>query len=625
MDDFDSFSTVVTKAAPQPKDDFDSFSSVVDAAPKPKPTATKKGILDRAKDAISEGVSNIAKEHADGRMVDNAFQGLVHGVTSTVGGASQLLARGMDSAANYVAPGSALADWTKKSVALTDADVQKHEDAYQKATKGSVAAGFGRVGGSVALPLGGSTAAARGAPLMTKAADAAVTGAKVGAVQPVYTDPETGKMTYAKDKTIQVAGGAALGAAAPLAGKALLELASKAGSTTAEQALINTRKAQLFDKSPNAKADAEVISDLGGVNARTVDRKMLTGDINARSKKLVDDSLVALKNAGASDAEMLAMKNWQGLTEAERQGLANTPQGKAVSDIVAKLDRIRGLTPGELSSKAGAMLRTVTDLLPIPSVLRYPIRQGLGGRTTRAESAANLLDSRSQSAASQYLAENGASDGTKAIQSLQGIAQAKAKAQAALDAAKAAQDAKDAGVLAAKELKARQISRTPGGGAYQALKEHTGLNKADLNTVLRVGQKIPEFADDVRAIRVGGDNTQKDAIYPLTDTLNAIADGLGMQRVGALTQAPPPGVLSGLAPVSAKYQMGTAVRQKIYDKAEAEAGKIGNVSARESARELAQKFKSTPKSTEARNSMIDALEKQYPETSGLFDAVRRFN
>lgn len=581
------------------------------AAPPPK--ATKQGLLDRAKGMVSEGKANLGKE-LDHPLdaLGNLAKGVGKGLFDVVDGGAQLAARGANAAANAAAPGSALAKWTQGQLKEVEAVNDDREDKYQAATKGSVLAGVGRVGGNAILPVGNAVRLEKGATLLAKAGSSSAGGAAIGALQPVYHAGDD----FAKDKAIQVAGGAVLGAAAPVAGRVGLEALSKLGSTKAEQALVNTRKAQLFDKSPNAKADAEVITELGGVDTRIGGRKVITNDINARAKKMYSDAEVAHEGVGATPEQMRMLANWQGLTEAERAALP-----KSTRDIIAKFDRVRALTPGELSSNALGPVRAAVDLAPIPAPMRWGLRNLLGGRVTRNENAASFLDDRSQNAARQFLAENGPSDATQAINGMKGIAAQRKAAQDALEAAKAAAAAKDAVAQDALKLKARKVSGTPGGGAYQALLEHTGLAKDDLNTALRAAQKIPEAADAIRAIRVGGGNTKDGAIYPVTDIVNTIADGLGMSR-GVLTQAPQAGALSAAAP-TANQILGKDVRQKVYDDLIRNSGGVQSTAAREAVRETARKLKSTPKINE-RASLIDSLESAYPEAAGVFDTVRTF-
>jgi hypothetical protein len=59
------------------------------------------------------------------------------------------------------------------------------------------------------------------------------------------------------------------------------------------------------------------------------------------------------------------------------------------------------------------------------------------------------------------------------------------------------------------------------------------LKSDDPNAVLRQAEKIPEAAEAARAIRVKAANTVPDAIYPLTDIVNSIADKLGMTRANS--------------------------------------------------------------------------------------------
>lgn len=605
------------------------------AAPTPQvakpvaPAAPAKGIGQRIDESLDEGKANFNREIKNPiSALGKLALGAVRGVSDIAEGGIQFGANNVRGAVRAIAPDSTL---VKKMDEFADFNAKKLDEAeakYQDLTKGSVFAGGGRVVGNVVAPGGAVGKTATAASMAARVGKGALTGAAVGAMQPVRGED---RENYAQTKGAQIGIGALTGGAIPIATKGVLETASKLGSTKAEQVLTNQRSAQLFTGKPSAKNDAEVITELGGVNARIGDRKMLTGELNARSKKLAEEAQTALKAAGSSKEELAMFRNWQGLTEAERAAMANTPTGKAAAAIVEKLDRIRGLTPGELSTRNAAVVRGALDWFPMPTAIRNGLRTTLGGRVTRAEQAEKLMDPRTQRAAAQYLDKHGASEATQGLNTLKGMAQAKVDAKAALERAKAAAKAKadaakaaDAEKLSALTLKGRKISGTPGGGAYQTLLEHTGLSSDNLNKALRVAQRIPEAADDIRRIRVDGGNTKDGALYPITDMLKSIADDMGMPR-GALTQAQPSGALTGATEaVTAKYQMATKVRQGIYDKAQAKAKELTTPEARNAADEVAGKLKSTPKRTE-RLKLIDDLETAHPETKGLFKEVRNFN
>ena len=202
---------------------------------------------------------------------------------------------------------------------------------------------------------------------------------------------------------------------------------------------------------------------------------------------------------------------------------------------------------------------------------------------------------------------------------------AKTEAEAAAVKAKAdAQAAKEGSDAEALKIKARKISGTPGGGAYQALKEHTGLQKDDLNTVLRVAEKVPEAAAQIKKIRVMGENTSKDAIYPVTDILNTIADGLGMERAGALST--PRGALTsgtgGPEKVSKAYQVAAGIRQKIFTEAGTKAASLSSAEAKAAAKSVAESLATTSKAAD-RFKLIDDLNAKYPETVEIFSKARK--
>lgn len=706
------------------------LSKPVAAAPKPAPKATpaapQKGLWDRVKDTASEGVDNLVEEAKNPfKAVRKAQYGVYRGAMDLIDGGAQLAARAASGAATKYAPGTAVDKFLRKELTKVETVNQEREDEYQKATKGSVLAGVGRIGGNIIMPAGSIANTARGASLVAKAGAASRAGAVTAALMPVHDMAGKDGTEYATEKLKQMAVGATIGAAAPVAGKVALEAASKLGSKAAERSLVKTRSAQMFDKSKNAKADAEVITELGGVGERIGDRNLVTLDINARSKKVTAEAVEALKQAGGTPEEILALKNWQGLTVAEREALKGTENGAHIASIVEKMDRYRDLTPGELSSRMMAPLRAALDIAPLPNVVRQVGRRVLGGTQSRYETAEKFLDPRSQRAAREYLEQHGPSDGTVALQRLKDrgadlnrkvdgenvtemrleaqnkamtedpsmlvpsladpveradklarlkkamqerdrelnktskmkarqnagqldlvvpsirnateakAATAKTKADMAVSSktlaeeAKAAQEAKEAVALQAMKIKARKISGTPGGGGYQALAEHVGIDKKDLATVLRVGERVPELADEIRKIRVEGKNTSDGAIYPITDALKGIADGLGMKSRGVLTQATDkaPAVVRKTAADRRRelaYQAGVDTRQGIYKEIANASKEINDPAAREAVRELVSELKSTPRIQSDRNRMIDELEAKHPEAKDLFRDVRKF-
>lgn len=606
--------------------------------PKPSVTVPKQGLGDKVKGMLNEGVDNLATELQNPvKAGQNAVLGVGKGIVDAVDGGAQLLSRGVAGGVHKFFPDSAADKLMQGEVKKVETYNKDREDRYQAATKGSVLAGVGRAGGSVAIPLNGLSKLERGASLAAKVRGGAATGTIAGALQPVYGDEDKAPSAFVKDKLIQMGGGAALGGAAPVVGKVGLEAASKLGSKTAEDSLTRARMVQMFDKSPNAKADAEIIKDFGGVKERIGNRKLLTGELNARSQKYFDDAYNAAKEAGATPEQLRALVNWRGLTKAEQDALRNGPVGTAIADISQKLDRVRNLTPGELSSNIGGVPRSLVDAggpeaalavatggksAGLPTGVRYAIKNLLGGRETRNAAANKLLDDRSQRAAALYLSENGGSEATKGLGVLEQVTTDKAR----LNNAQAAQGAKE---QAALELKARKVSRTPGGGAYEALLEHTGLSPDDLNKALRIAQNIPEASKAVKAIRVDGSTTKDGAIYPLTNIIRKVADDMGMQRQGALTQTMPAGALSGIpsTPVDAQRSLNHAaavkVRQSAYKDAEKAASGLGSAEARKAAKTVAQKLVSTRDAAE-RLKLIDDLEAKHPEAQGLFDTVRHF-
>lgn len=135
----------------------------------------------------------------------NLAYGAAKGLADPVYGVSQMALHG----ANALT-GGALNGATKQY----DNFLSKVENQYQSDTKGSIAAGVGRVAGNLAYPVP-AAAEAGGVSALIRGAAGARTGVVIGATQPVFNSNN-----YAKDKLTQVGTGAALGGGLSVAGAA---------------------------------------------------------------------------------------------------------------------------------------------------------------------------------------------------------------------------------------------------------------------------------------------------------------------------------------------------------------------------------------------------------------------
>lgn len=159
----------------------------------------------------------------------NLGLGLARGAMDPIDGGAQLLVNGAASATHWLRPGSTADKFMRAQAEGVNATNTDREKKYQAMTPGSIAAGVGRVGGNIAIPLKG-VSAANDAGLLARTAGAVSTGAVVGAVQPVYgarektlSDLVTGDQPadYWSEKAKQVGIGAVTGGALAGAGKVI--------------------------------------------------------------------------------------------------------------------------------------------------------------------------------------------------------------------------------------------------------------------------------------------------------------------------------------------------------------------------------------------------------------------
>lgn len=283
----------------------------------------------------------------------NLGLGLYRGVMDPIDGGAQLAAHGAATAAHWAAPGSAVDKFFGDQAQGVDAINTNREDAYQSLTPGSIAAGVGRVGGNIVVPLK-STSVARSAGLLAKSGGAVRAGAIVGATQPVFNagQPDLSSLTtgqqpvdYWNEKARQVGIGAATGGAMSAAGSAL------AGTYNALRPLISpssTAGNTILNGLSKASQDAVDNIGMGDGNISTLAGSYAPLQVVARlqaAKPLVPGSLpTTAQVAGVPELVMAekALKNNPAYRGAfEDRSIANNKARLAEIQRVAR-------TPGDL-------------------------------------------------------------------------------------------------------------------------------------------------------------------------------------------------------------------------------------------------------------------------------------
>jgi hypothetical protein len=422
---------------------------------------------------------------------------------------------------------------------------------------------------------------------------------------------------------------ATLGTGAALAAATAGRKGVKAVGQAMDDSLQSRAYNKAFTKNPQATMDAEIIADLMKIR-RENGGKITQDQINQVGETYLHNFTERMKRAGVygEDAAQAARsrKAISVLDPDVLKRLQSSPEGQAILEVIGKANRVNQLFPPKAASGNGNgrnIINGVTDTA-ISAVTGIPLAPAMLTSAVvrnyvRKAQGDKLLNPRMEQAANDFRVANGPSEASKAMDYISSLSST--KATQAQQAAMADQKSQEA--LAALQLKGRKVSRTPGGGAYQALLEHTGLSTDDLNQALRVAEKIPEAREAVRAIRVGGGNTADGAIYPVTDIIKKVASDLKLPSAskGILSQQPPgQGILSTVSPA---YQMATSVRQEVIDKAIAGAGELKAAGAARAAKEVGMKLKVTSSKAE-RERMVQELYGEYPEAQGLFDGVLSF-
>jgi hypothetical protein len=554
---------------------------------------------------------------------------------ATVGGASKALTFPVRAVGSAVAGGMYQAGNLADSQGLKDA--ARYVENNFGGTGGDIAANKISDAAGLSKP---QNAVERGVQAGGEALVGGVANGALGAAKnaPMAVKALLPGTNTATGMVVDTAVGAGLEAAPESTGTALAAtaLAAKGKQYARAKSVSNIEKKIAGSVTPDV--DAQVIKNLAADAQNRLKLNPMNGKQTQMTAASIRDSArdykaavrMQLKESGVNDPKLNELLLKTEPSQADIDAVRGTPAGDAVAEAVLMATRTNELTKPKQSNAALAWAREGLSTIPMWDWSRRGLNAALGGRATREDAVKKLTSEKNVEAANNFLAKQ--PEAPAYLQSKGALSTVAEQNQARLASDKAAREAAqtaDKQELGALELKARKVSRTPGGGAYQALQEHTGLSSDDLNKALRIAEKIPEASKAVKSIRIDGANTKKDAIYPVTDIIKKIADDMGMQRQGMLTQTTPAGALTGAqsAPIDTQRMLNHAasvkVRQNAYKDAQKAADGIGSAEGRKAARGVAQKLVSTPSAAD-RLKLIDELEAKYPEAQGIFDTVRQF-
>lgn len=409
------------------------------------------------------------------------------------------------------------------------------------------------IGSGLVVPgLGLVKGATTGARVANAAANGAIYGGLAGSGE---ASGDTNAVQALKNTGTGAALGATIGTVAtPVINKGL-ELASRF-SPTVDKALTRGEINRNFTNNPTANVDAEITRDLGMMRGGK-NTELKAVELNDLQGRYIDQVKQLAKNAGVlGDVESLSIDRFRSLL-ADPEALAKlqgTKEGQAILDNLNKANRTYELTQAAESNNGviPKLSRTLVDSgildagimgltgipVPVATAARQGIKKALGGNSTRAEVAAGLVTERGQKAANQFLEEAGPSEATKGLGILRQAADDTAAQKAAEMASKKAQSEAAQGVLKEANIAGMRMNRAPAGGAFQSLKQYTGMADDEIVDALRVLSNHPTLGKFADQIRHGG-NTDDGAIYAVQNAIN----GLQKRQGGILNQAAEPGVL----------------------------------------------------------------------------------
>lgn len=337
----------------------------------------------------------------------NLALGTAKGLADPVYGISQLALNAANKGAQAFGSNAIQNTANDYNKFLTD---QEHW--YQNETAGSIAAGVGRVGGNLAMPVKGAQLL-KGASVIPRAINAGVTGAVIGATQPVVgaadstlSDLVTGNMpnNYWNEKGLQVGLGALAGGSLSAAGSAL------GGMYNAVKPIVAPRSAAgdiLLKGVQKIGAD-----DPGSLGALVNNPTALADRIKA-AESLVPGSLPTTAQVAGLPQLVMAEKT-----------LKNNPnyrvafEDRAIANNAARLAALKGVaqTPEELAMAVEARRSMTAPLYDAANATVHPVDEGL--QTILGRPSAQAALARGKKLAAERGEQAGPQAGTPATQSM---------------------------------------------------------------------------------------------------------------------------------------------------------------------------------------------------------------
>jgi len=385
-------------------DDLDQLQAALLKADAAGDTASAKILADhiRTVTAKTQQPAQAPAKQAPGALsnawggVKNLGLGLYRGVMDPIDGGAQLAAHGVASAAHWAAPGTAVDKFFADQAHGVDTINTNRENQYQALTPGSVAAGVGRVGGNIIVPIKG-TQAARGASLGAKLASGITTGALVGASQPVFNagEPDLSSLiteqkpvNYWSEKAKQVGLGAALGGG-------LSGLAATGGAAKNALRPVVSPKSAVGDQLVKGLAKAKAAAQANGAQDAAGTLSSLTGsrdpaDVLARLQSaapLVEGSLPTTAQVAGVPELVMAEKT-----------LKNNPayrgpfEDRAITNNQARLAQLLKVakTPADLQAAINARASETMPLYDAAHAAELPVDDALGALLARPSAQAAI-------------------------------------------------------------------------------------------------------------------------------------------------------------------------------------------------------------------------------------------
>lgn len=331
----------------------------------------------------------------------------------------------------------------------------------------------------------------------------------------------------------------------------LATIAALRGGKTAYNGAANwNAERKLLGKSATPEADAQVVLDLARLKKDPIRFQQVIQDQAAVGRSNAvgigtdykDKVASLLKQSGKSTVELDDLLNKKNITSDDVSNLlGGSEEAKAVAASLLLSTRADAMTKPAVSNALLSPVRAAVDFVA-PKWIAQPVNAALGGRATGEANINKLVNPRNVEVAENFLAKNRSpvNDINQFENSVQrGILADTAAAEAAAQKA-AAEAATQAGALKEANIAGMRMNRAPAGGAFQSLKEYTGLADDQIVDSLRALSNHPTLGKYADQLRKGG-NTDNGALFAVQNAIN----GLQKRQGGILNQANPGALYQG--------------------------------------------------------------------------------